>query len=258
MQTIILKDNLSEHFDLITYPDGQHSIKLHLDKLNVKEWTIIKCRIKNFSELEVLHCLVFALRKYDFSIKSIHYMYLFGLRSDRSFWIGGPNYCHILRPIICNLSKDRFIYFPHSSLWIDSTKNNYNLQFDHMYQLNSDVDFGRYEVIAGDESAIKIIGGNKFFSKKRTPQGVQVEMIGEMYSDKNILIVDDLCDGGATFIAEAEYLKKHYPEKILSLFVVHGLFTKGLEQLLEYFDEIICTNSYQDIDHPKVKQIKVI
>ncbi len=45
-----------------------------------------------------------------------------------------------------------------------------------------------------------------------------------------ILIVDDLCDGGATFIAIANYFKSRRIEDIY-LFVSHGLFTKGTQPL---------------------------
>jgi len=73
-----------------------------------------------------------------------------------------------------------------------------------------------------------------------------------------ILICDDLCDAGGTFIGEAKYLRENGISNPLNLFVGHGLFTKGLEPLLEHFEHIYCTNSYQDIDHPRVTQLKVI
>lgn len=50
--------------------------------------------------------------------------------------------------------------------------------------------------------------------------------------NKNILIVDDICDGGATFIILAEHLLKHNV-KLVNLFVSHGLFTKGLKPLFK-------------------------
>ncbi len=52
----------------------------------------------------------------------------------------------------------------------------------------------------------------------------------EMLQDTNILIVDDLCDGGATFVILAKQLLE-YGVKSVSLFVTHGLFTKGLKPL---------------------------
>jgi ribose-phosphate pyrophosphokinase len=44
-------------------------------------------------------------------------------------------------------------------------------------------------------------------------------------------MVDDICDGGMTFIKIAEALTTQYNIKELSLYVSHGLFTKGTEVL---------------------------
>jgi ribose-phosphate pyrophosphokinase len=48
--------------------------------------------------------------------------------------------------------------------------------------------------------------------------------------DKRILIVDDLCDGGGTFIQVAQVLQPLGPKQI-DLCVSHGLFTKGRDVL---------------------------
>lgn len=47
----------------------------------------------------------------------------------------------------------------------------------------------------------------------------------------NLLIVDDICDGGATFVGIAEKLKKINKDLVIHLSVTHGLFTKGKEVL---------------------------
>lgn len=49
-------------------------------------------------------------------------------------------------------------------------------------------------------------------------------------TDLKILIVDDICDGGATFIALAKLLKEAGAKEI-NLYVSHGLFTKGTKVL---------------------------
>lgn len=51
-------------------------------------------------------------------------------------------------------------------------------------------------------------------------------------SGKKVLIVDDICDGGATFIILAKLLLKAGATEV-NLFVTHGLFTKGMKPLLE-------------------------
>ena len=52
------------------------------------------------------------------------------------------------------------------------------------------------------------------------------------------LIVDDICDGGATFNILAKSLKKDTPVTEISLYVTHGIFSKGLNELFENIDHI--------------------
>jgi ribose-phosphate pyrophosphokinase len=45
---------------------------------------------------------------------------------------------------------------------------------------------------------------------------------------KPMLIVDDICDGGRTFIELAKVLREFEPSEII-LYVTHGIFSKGFE-----------------------------
>jgi ribose-phosphate pyrophosphokinase len=58
------------------------------------------------------------------------------------------------------------------------------------------------------------------------------------------LIVDDICDGGATFIKVAETIRKECPKAHIGLFVTHGIFSKGRQHLLDNgIDKIYTTDS---------------
>ena len=48
--------------------------------------------------------------------------------------------------------------------------------------------------------------------------------------DKSFLIVDDICDGGRTFI-ELEKVLRPLTDAYVYLYVTHGIFSKGLEPL---------------------------
>lgn len=61
----------------------------------------------------------------------------------------------------------------------------------------------------------------------------------------NVLVIDDICDGGATFIEAAKLLKQKGAEK-LYLYVSHGIFSKGLDSLLKYYDRIYCHHVLHD------------
>jgi phosphoribosylpyrophosphate synthetase len=57
------------------------------------------------------------------------------------------------------------------------------------------------------------------------------------------LIIDDICDGGGTFIGLAEALHKINPELELYLYVSHGIFSKGRAELNKHFKAIF-TSEY--------------
>lgn len=54
---------------------------------------------------------------------------------------------------------------------------------------------------------------------------------------RRLLILDDICDGGKTFIELAKVLRKYEPASI-GLFVTVGIYSKGIEVLEPYFDSI--------------------
>lgn len=63
------------------------------------------------------------------------------------------------------------------------------------------------------------------------------------------LIVDDICDGGATFIAAAKVLKQA-GAKHVDLWVTHGIFSRGVDHLLgNGVDKIFTTSSYYVPNH---------
>lgn len=72
------------------------------------------------------------------------------------------------------------------------------------------------------------------------------------FRGSRLLIVDDICDGGRTF----EELDAKLPAgSKASLYVTHGIFSKGTAHLLNKFEAIYCTDSVVT-DRPGVKIIK--
>lgn len=60
---------------------------------------------------------------------------------------------------------------------------------------------------------------------------------------EQVLIVDDICDGGGTFIALAMALRAK-GAKHISLYVTHGIFSKGLEVFNGLIDMFYTTDSF--------------
>ena len=59
----------------------------------------------------------------------------------------------------------------------------------------------------------------------------------------NILVLDDLCDGGRTFIEVSKALQTNRDIMKIELAVTHGLFSKGVDVVKDYYDEIYTTDS---------------
>lgn len=55
------------------------------------------------------------------------------------------------------------------------------------------------------------------------------------------LVVDDICDGGGTFVGMTGVLFAEMPTA--DLWVTHGIFSKGTKDLLMYYNKIYCTDS---------------
>jgi len=56
-------------------------------------------------------------------------------------------------------------------------------------------------------------------------------------SGKRLLVIDDICDGGRTFIELSKVLRIKNPLKI-DLFVTYGIFSNGKKPLFECFDNV--------------------
>lgn len=65
--------------------------------------------------------------------------------------------------------------------------------------------------------------------------------------NSRILIVDDICDGGGTFLGLGQELLKYNPD-YLSLYITHGIFSKGLDSLNNIFNNIYAYNSWIDAE----------
>lgn len=57
----------------------------------------------------------------------------------------------------------------------------------------------------------------------------------------SLIVVDDICDGGATFIQLGDLIRQEYEER-LCLITTHGIYSKGVSELLDIFDVVSCVN----------------
>lgn len=74
------------------------------------------------------------------------------------------------------------------------------------------------------------------------------------FEGKHVLIADDICDGGRTFIELAKILRKQYPASI-TLYVTHGIFSRGFDVFYDngklLIDRILTPNLFPGREIPK-------
>ena len=74
-------------------------------------------------------------------------------------------------------------------------------------------------------------------------------MIDSDVRDQNCLIVDDICDGGRTFIELAKVLREKGAKTIV-LYVTHGIFSKGYDVFKGLIDRIYTTDTFLPKTYP--------
>lgn len=120
--------------------------------------------------------------------------------------------------------------------------------------------FDDIDILLPDEGANRYGFTALHATKKRDPEtgklsGFTVPPSSDFKGDA-ILIVDDICDGGGTFIGIADALKASGNTLPLYLYVTHGIFSKGENELLKKFERIYTTDSFKTSDsYPLQPQI---
>jgi ribose-phosphate pyrophosphokinase len=267
-------------YEISKFPDGQQSIVLtdynHLERYS--DAISIKTRINSFLDLEILICATQALRTITDRPIALYVPYFLGSRSDRKFVEGGVNYLkQVISPIINSLDFTSVVVLdPHSDV-LEACLNNFEKADNHLivkYALEDlgvinsvdevclvSPDAGAYKKIfdvARKFNIEKIITATKVRDMK-TGNILHTEIpVLDQHNDLKYIIIDDICDGGRTFVELAKAIKAGRPTAKIYLIVTHGIFSAGYDQLSEYVDRVYTTNSYKDIDHSFVKQYTVI
>lgn len=63
------------------------------------------------------------------------------------------------------------------------------------------------------------------------------------YKGDNFIVIDDICDGGRTFINLADKLLLE-GAKDLYLYVTHGIFSNGFKELRTYYKHVYCYHTF--------------
>ena len=189
---------------------------------------------------------------------------LIGQRSDRRFNKSESFDLKVICNFINTMNFDKvFILHPHSNICLALINNSEKIS--HLSFVEKAFNkIGNPILISPDAGAYKsthsiseFLNADLVASNKVRIDGVPKISIQGDVRNKECLIVDDLADGGRTFKFLAEELKKQGAVKVF-LYVTHGQFNYGFEDLKESIDLIYCTNSYRDIDDSFVEQFKIL
>lgn len=189
---------------------------------------------------------------------------LISQRSDRRFNLKESFDLKIVANFINSMSFDKvLILHPHSSTTLALIEK--SEQINHFQYVEKSFKYiGNPILVSPDAGAYKEtyliskeLKADLVPSNKIRIEGVPKINIQGDVADRDCLIVDDLADGGRTFKFLAEALKKQGAKKVF-LYVTHGQFNYGFEELKKDIEMVFCTNSCRDINNDFVKQYKVI
>ena len=274
-------DNTDISFKVTPFPDGQQQVVLMESVSNCS--IEIVSRLNNWRNLELITCTVADLRRMGIKEISLYAPYILGARSDRKFEKGGNNYLKdVISPAVNILKLDKItVLDPHSDcleMGLDNLEIENNVKFAGwaIQDIIKETILG-----GGKESDICVISPDGGSRKKiyDTLQGIGFEgelILAEKHRDvktgkltgftvpltdaqkgKPLVIIDDICDGGGTFIGEAEVADKNGHAAAKYLVCTHSILSKGTADLTKHFDGMYTTNSYKDITDPFVKVLNI-
>lgn len=261
-------------YKLFQFPGGEWHIKLNTRiRYDQIDKVVISHRIKSGDDFFKLFQAKNALEQLDIKHFDLILPYFPYSRQDRVCAPGEAFGIKISAQLINSLHFDKVITLDnHSNITtalVNNCKNLSNIQYvrdviNIIKMEDSDPIFVIPDIGASTK-AKQLLGElppmiSVQCDKKRNVQTGEITGF-KVYADdlesKPCLIVDDICDGGGTFIGLAEQLREHNCGK-LYLFTTFGIYSKGIEILTPYFDKIFCTNGFSTLESTdKLIQLKI-
>ncbi len=258
--TINLSDS-SPFYDQFRYPGGEYQIRFKPGyEYEQPDRVRIICREVHGDGLFKLAQLLSAIRSLnEDAIVELVLPYLPYGRADRRFVPGDSFGLSVFANFINSMTFNRVLTLDaHSALaavliygLVDVPA--VSLIYEAISRFSERFGLKEVDVLFPDEGARKRYSLEEHFgpltinvhhcSKKRDAAtgkllGFEVPVVNACHA----LIVDDICDGGGTFMGIAEKL----PPMVLGLYVTHGIFSKGFSDLKTKFDAIYTTNSFNE------------
>ena len=258
----------SIEFSHFTFSGGEPHIKISSDLSDVEEVTITH-RIQSFNDMGTLLLATNALK--NMGVQKLHVLlpYFPAARQDRLMVSGEPLSVKVYAEILNQQGYASVTIFdPHSEVTpalLDNCKVIENYTFiDKVTQELANTTL----LISPDGGALKkiykvaahlqdyeVVEGSKSRNVK-TGELKGFKVYAEDLQGRDCLIVDDICDGGGTFLGLAKELQKKNAGK-LYLAVSHGIFSKGFDELAKTFATIYTTDSFKNINNEHCVQVRL-
>lgn len=266
----LVNNHLSDvRWKRIDFPDGHIHVDLSdtLGKIGASTNIVIKTRIKTYDDIFVLKQVMEQCRQVIPDTPfSLWCTYLLAARYDRPM----HDYDSFDLKIVCDdlmsLDFKRIqIVEPHSPITATllhpcSVVHPLDNALKHCLTSQENVcivtpDLGAVkrveQYLLGKKLNYPIVYANKH-RNLATGEIIGLQILNPEELTQNVVIYDDLCDGGRTFTEVAKLLRATGIVKKIILLVPQGLFSKGTDILLtpnaegSYVDEIYTTNAYRD------------
>lgn len=254
-------------FESFTFSGGEPHIKINPNFDKLKEVTITH-RLNSFNDLGLLCLAVDALHRIDAKLENLVIPYFPSARQDRVMIKGEPLSVKVYAEIINAFKFKKVLVFDAHSEVTPAVLNNCEVITNHTFIQKVIQEIGNDALlISPDGGALKkiykvseFLGGMEVVECSKSRDVKTGKLTGfKVYADdlqgKDCLIVDDICDGGGTFIGLADELKKKNAGK-LYLAVSHGIFSKGFDEL-KCFERIFTTDSFKNLENDCLTQIKL-
>lgn len=261
-------DGKELQFESFTFSGGEPHLKIN-PNFEATEGVTITHRLNSFNDIGLLCLAVDALKRIQVEIKDLYIPYFPAARQDRVMIKGEPLSVKVYADIINGLAFKKVIVFDAHSEVTPAVLNNCEVITNHKFIAQVVEAIGNEVIlISPDGGALKkiykvseFLGGVEVVECSKSRNAKTGKLSGfKAYSDdlqrRDCLIVDDICDGGGTFIGLAEELKNKNAGK-LYLAVSHGIFSKGFDELSKSFERIFTTNSVKDFNISNLHQISL-
>ncbi|MBO0948562.1 ribose-phosphate diphosphokinase [Fibrella forsythiae] len=248
-------------FTAFTFSGGEPHIKLDLPVAgNVPEPVLISQRVTTAADFMQLLLATDALRRAGYKQLLLMLPYFPAARQDRLMVPGEPLSVRVYADLINAQHYEQvYVYDPHSDV-TPALLNNSQVIGNQTFVGEVLARFAPEKLclVSPDAGALKKIhklaaalGGVPVVvcdkeRDVRTGTLTGFRVFADDLTGRQCLIVDDICDGGGTFVGLAAELRKLNPERV-SLAVSHGIFSKGLAPLTNTLDHVYATDSFSTL-----------